>query len=537
MSRFRLAYRLLVPLILVASAVLGYYAWLTASQFARLGESTILENSQELLNDKVAQVERRIITSDTAVMNAVDLEEPATIEAAWPPVPVEVLGSVTDVLVLDEVGNVVAHAGEGDPARRRALRKIVQERILPDLELERRTTGKLGHLHRTYAGKSTLVSFRDRVHRGQRYYLLVRHDTDAIRENFATLFTTEEGKRLYNVVDESNERVYGPSLAGAGDYLVGRRFPTTLYRWRLQFAPKQAPLLDSKGRSRRLSDAALIGTSFLVILLGVAFLIYAAGKERRVNALKAEFVANVSHELKTPLSVIRMFAELLSSGRVATDAKREEYLSIICRESERMSTLVENVLDFAALERGRRTWELREGDLVATVSRAVDTFRQRGERPAVELRVPGEAPPEVRLDEQAIVLATMNLLDNAAKYAAGSPIEVTIDGARDQVRVHVRDHGPGIPGEDLRRVFDRFYRSRTSQDVRGSGIGLSLVRHIAEAHGGTAWAENMPDGGAQVSFSVPTPRPAGADRTASTDAPREGTEGDRLPAGSTAGVP
>ncbi len=237
-------------------------------------------------------------------------------------------------------------------------------------------------------------------------------------------------------------------------------------------------------------------------------MIYAADKERRLNALKAEFVANVSHELKTPLSVVRMFAELLLTKRVRSEEKQEQYLELICRESERLSALIENVLDFAALERGKREFQMREGRLEDVVARAIDTFRYRIENEGGEVRLDAasELPP-VMLDEQAVLLSVINLLDNAVKYGRGTPVEVRIRREDGVLRVAVRDHGPGIPKSDLKRVFERFYRTRKNEsDVRGSGIGLSLVKHIAEAHGGRAWAENAEDGGAVVGFSVAIPK-------------------------------
>jgi len=506
MTRYRVVYWILIPAILVAAGVLAYFAWQTASQYARLGERTILESTLLLVKEKVDQVDRSLIAADNAVMATVDLDAPSPVPDSWPPVAEEVAPTITDLLVIDEVGTVLGHAGAGSAPRREAFRKVLLERVLPDLELERQRTGRLKHLHRTYAGKSYLLSYEARVHRGRRYYVLAHHDTGKVREQLAQLFATDEGKRSYNIVDEDNRRVYGPSLAGAGDYLVGARFPTTLYGWRLQVAPKQAPLLESQGRTRRFNEVALVATAITVLLLGVAFVLYATHKERTVNALKAEFVANVSHELKTPLSVIRMFAEMLASRRVRSEAKHDEYVGILCRESERLSALVENVLDFAALESGRRTFELKRGDLWTAVTAATETFAQRTDTADVRPVAPSEPLPPVRLDEQAVILATVNLLDNAAKYGDGTPITVSVERRRGRLEVVVRDRGPGIPGEDLRRVFDRFYRSRRDGDVRGSGIGLSLVRHIAEAHGGRAWAENAPDGGARVAFDLPIPR-------------------------------
>jgi two-component system phosphate regulon sensor histidine kinase PhoR len=199
---------------------------------------------------------------------------------------------------------------------------------------------------------------------------------------------------------------------------------------------------------------------------------------------------------------------MLLTKRVRSEEKREEYLELICRESERLSALVENVLDFAALEGGKRKYLLEQRDVVDVVSRAIDAFRIRLEREGVELSLEvASEVPKVALDEQAVLLAVVNLLDNAVKYGEGTAVEVIVDTVPHAVRVRVRDHGPGIPREDLKRVFERFYRARRRQrEVRGSGIGLSLVKHIAEAHGGRAWAENAKEGGAIVGFSLPIPK-------------------------------
>jgi two-component system phosphate regulon sensor histidine kinase PhoR len=268
------------------------------------------------------------------------------------------------------------------------------------------------------------------------------------------------------------------------------------------------------------TEVALVALSFGVILLGVAFLIYAATKEHRLNTLRTEFVANVSHELKTPLSVVRMFAEMLLTKRVRSEEKERQYLELILRESERLSALIENVLDFSALERGKQTFQMRDGDVVEVANRALETFRYRFEREGVEVRFEPPADlPRIRFDEQALILAIMNLLDNAAKYGGtNGPIELLIERGRRHLYLRVRDHGPGIPTSEHRRVFERFYRVRRDTETRGSGIGLSLVKRIAEAHGGRAWAENATGGGALVSFSLPIRQAGWVPRVDETDA-------------------
>ena len=215
-------------------------------------------------------------------------------------------------------------------------------------------------------------------------------------------------------------------------------------------------------------------------------------------------MANVSHELKTPLSVVRMFADMLRSGRVPSEERKVEYLDIICRESERLTSLIDNMLDFSALEGGKGPYRLRRGDLGEAVGRALDAFRYRSEQDGVEIHLQREEElPAVLIDQEAIALAIINLLDNAVKYGGQTPVELELTTKRSSVDIAVRDHGPGIPSDSLRRVFERFYRGPHANPTRGSGIGLSLVKNIAQAHGGRAWAKNAAGGGAVVGFSIP----------------------------------
>lgn len=510
-----------LPTIAAAAAILGYYAYQSAAQFAALGEQSIVQSTLLLVDEKVDRVEQSIINADNAVFHLVNLDDLESLEPSWTPLAERISPSVKAVLVVDDLGEIAALAYRGGDRGAEDFRKVFMERILADLELQRRRVDRLGHLHRTYAERSYLISYRAVRHRGQRYYLVAYHDTAYFeREMFPSLFVTDDGERRYNVVDEDNHRIYGPNLSRAGDFLVGRRFPSTLYNWRLQVAPKEAPLLTAQQQSGFATEVGLIALAFAIILLGVVFLIYAATKERRLNMLRSEFVANVSHELKTPLSVVRMFSEMLLSGRVRSEEKEKQYLEIICRESERLSALIENVLDFSAIERGKQSYQMRDGDLLDVANRAIETFRFRAEN--VELEVHGEIPA-VAFDEQAVLLAIMNLLDNAVKYGgADNPVHLIVERGRRHVYVRVRDHGPGIPKSDHRRVFQRFYRVRgTAAQTRGSGIGLSLVKRIVEAHDGKAWADNAEDGGAILSFSLPIREAVFTPKSEPPPAPRD----------------
>jgi two-component system phosphate regulon sensor histidine kinase PhoR len=496
-------YVVLLPLIIAAAGVLSYYAWDTASRFEELGATSIAHSTLLLVEEKIDRIEQQIISRDNAVFHLVEVGEPDGLRTRWLPLAERVSPSVRAVLVLSDDLEVVDYAARATPEEQRVFLKLFKKRLASELSLADLAVGQLRHLHTTVNGTSYLLSYMSVLYEGSPFIVVAHHDTGYIlREEFPRLFANEEARAYLNVVDDDGKRLFGDSLTKVADYLVGKRFPTTLYRWRLQLAPKDAPLLEQQARQREFNKAALIASSGLILVAAVVFFLYASLQERRLNALKSDFIANVSHELKTPLSVVRMFAELLMTQRVSSPQKQRQYLEMIGRESERLSALIENVLDFAALERGKQTYAREEADLGEIVQRGVETVRARLDNVELRVHVPESAPP-VSVDPQAILLAVINLIDNAVKYGEGSAIDVSVEIARRELWVQVRDHGPGIPREETRRVFDRFYRvRRPGQQVRGSGIGLSLVKHIAEAHGGRAWADNAPDGGAVVSFSV-----------------------------------
>jgi two-component system phosphate regulon sensor histidine kinase PhoR len=498
-----LPYILLLPLIIAAAGVLSYYTWDTASRFEELGASSIAHSTLLLVEEKVDRIEQQIISRDNAVFHVVDVSEPDGLKNRWLPLAERISPSVRAVLVLTPELEVVDYAARATPHEQRNFLRMFRRELAHELHVEQLDPQQLRHLHMTVDNRSYLLSYIKVLHEELPFVIVAHHDTGYIvREELPRLFVNEDARAYFNVVDDDGKRVFGDSLAKVANYLVGLRFPTTLYRWRLQVAPKDAPLLEQQARQREFNKATLLASSVMILLAAVAFFLYATLQERRLNALKSEFIANVSHELKTPLSVVRMFGELLMTQRVSSPEKQRQYLEMICRESERLSALIENVLDFAALERGKQKYEREEVDLAEILTRGVDTVRQRFDTLEVRVELP-EMVPTVLADPQAILLAVINLLDNAVKYGEGTPIDVSLSVKSREVCIQVRDRGPGIPREETRRVFDRFYRvRRPGQQVRGSGIGLSLVKHIADAHGGRAWADNAPDGGAIVSFSV-----------------------------------
>jgi two-component system phosphate regulon sensor histidine kinase PhoR len=248
----------------------------------------------------------------------------------------------------------------------------------------------------------------------------------------------------------------------------------------------------------------------LVTIASLIIMVRASINERRLSVLKSDFVANVSHELKTPLSLIRMFGELLLIDRTDNEEKRRQYLKIIVGESERLSALIENVLDFARVERGKATYDFAEGSVLDVARRAVEVYKVRAEREDVTLELVAEGPvPQTRIDARALELAIMNLIDNALKYAKdGRHVAVTVGTAGQSVFVRVADRGGGVPKEEQVRIFERFYRGSAAgaTRARGSGIGLSLVQHIAQSHGGEVRVKSpAEEGGVGTAFEIVLP--------------------------------
>jgi two-component system phosphate regulon sensor histidine kinase PhoR len=349
------------------------------------------------------------------------------------------------------------------------------------------------------------VSYWQRVHGGRKYLVVVWHEVaKLVHEIMPQLYRDLDRNSRMNVVDEEGRILFGPPLQ-AGAPAVSLQFPTTLYNWRLQVALASAEGLEQRTVRQRYVQLAVVGMAMLIAVVGVVIIVRASIQERRLAALQSDFVANVSHELKTPLSSVRMFAELLLTRRVPNDDKRKEYLQIIMGESERLSSLIDNVLDFAKVERGKDAYEFAEDDLAEVAARAVDSLRYRAERLGIEL-VTNLQPATIVFDARAVELAIINLIDNAFKYARGTP-SVNVSVARTAAggaRVRVADEGPGIPREEQERIFDRFVRGRNASEahVRGSGIGLALVKHIADTHGGSITIESPTASGRGSAFEL-----------------------------------
>ena len=243
------------------------------------------------------------------------------------------------------------------------------------------------------------------------------------------------------------------------------------------------------GGSFLLISSLLVGTFVVAIMLGGSLLLWQAHRNQLDAKQKTSFVSNVSHELKTPLTTIRMYAEMLGEKRIDDPDKQQSYLQTIIRESQRLTRLVNNVLDFSRLEQGRKEFFKEEIDLAALLHQQLDSQLMRIEEAGMQLiRKVDVAPALIVSDRDALEQIVLNLIDNAIKYAAeGKSLTVELQEQKGQWIVRIKDSGPGIPSGHQQQIFEKFHRVDASLTARqqGSGLGLSIARQLAEGLGGS----------------------------------------------------
>jgi signal transduction histidine kinase len=233
-------------------------------------------------------------------------------------------------------------------------------------------------------------------------------------------------------------------------------------------------------------------------------------REMKLARLKSDFVANVSHELRTPLALIRLYAETLELGRLTAKEKYHEYFRIIREESERLTALINNILDFSRIEAGRKEYEFKETNLAELVRSTLESYRFQIQQHgfAFEENICADIPP-LSVDREAIARSLLNLVNNALKYSKDQKyIGVRLYRSNGSVNLEVCDHGIGIPANEQEKIFEKFYRCGDPlvHNVKGSGLGLSLVRHIARAHGGDVLVESAPEKGSKFTIALPMTR-------------------------------
>ncbi|HEY7791092.1 MAG TPA: HAMP domain-containing sensor histidine kinase [Vicinamibacterales bacterium] len=331
------------------------------------------------------------------------------------------------------------------------------------------------------------------------------------------------------VIDGRNQLVFSSSGAPPGRTIDERSFPLVFFdkdllealrpyepqveTWQLRTGYGDETIA-AIARARTGPQVGLMAVLAAVMALGVFFIARAAAREVRLAELKSTFVSSVSHDLKTPLALIQLFAETLELGRLRNSERAQEYYRIINSEARKLTRLINNILDFSKTEAGLRRYKMDRLDLSAITRRVLASLDAQFQQNqfTVVTRLPETLP--VLGDEDAIGQALENLLSNAMKYSQAQR-EIEVDGGQADryAYVSVRDRGIGIPPRLRRRIFRKFYRieGEPGGGAQGCGLGLAIVDHVMRAHGGFVQVDSAPGQGSTFSLHFPIGTEAGVD--------------------------
>jgi signal transduction histidine kinase len=337
-----------------------------------------------------------------------------------------------------------------------------------------------------------------------------------VRDELFSLTVTEVIKSRQEIIPKSSDLFVSINDAEGKDffstfpnhqkYVVETNFNAPFSNWNAKIGYKTTNFETLVGLGYKQRIGAIFFFLFFLII-GIALTIRAAIRELRLAQTKSAFVSNVSHELKTPLSLISLFAELLEIGQVKSEEKKQEYYRIIREETRRLNKLIENILDFSKIEAGGKTYNFTECDIGEVVENVISDYQYQIKNSGFELEINLEKNlPPVLVDRDAIAQAVLNLLDNAIKYSAETKkIFVAVKTHKFNVLIEIADCGLGIPRKEQKKIFEKFYRVGNDliHNIKGSGLGLSLVKHIVEAHQGKISVKSEVGKGSCFTISIP----------------------------------
>lgn len=372
---------------------------------------------------------------------------------------------------------------------------LALQRDLGGLGITRPLATRSGHVDpqwMLYGTSEWLVSVASQVGRSEEVAVVVVNSKDAFASVEDTRATAKGMGALRLVSGNlSGGRLLGPSFPGIRAEFVASEGTGMLGDWNLQRSFYWITLL------------LVLSVTFF----GAYLLWRDVRRELRLAELRSQFVSGVSHELKTPLTAIRMFAETLRMRRSTDPRVQDEYLDTIVNESERLTRLLNNVLDFSKIEQGQKQYRRDPASLAEIVRATATAMESSLQQQGFELHVDvTDDLPSVNVDRDAIEQAILNLLTNAMKYSGeSSDIDLRLSKANGYALIEVSDHGVGIDPEEQTRIFQRFYRAPTPENehIPGTGLGLALVEHIAKAHGGYVAVESIPTKGSTFSLHLP----------------------------------
>ncbi|MBN1670691.1 MAG: HAMP domain-containing histidine kinase [Kiritimatiellae bacterium] len=325
----------------------------------------------------------------------------------------------------------------------------------------------------------------------------------------------------FRITDAAGEVTVQSGAAHAAEAGIKRSLAWLVPGWNLAVAVPHSGGLHRAVRSRMALNVGIVAILVLAIGISMFFMLRMIREERELSAMKTDFISTVSHELRTPVTTLKMVTEMFEMGAVKDHATAREYLITLEEETERLSMLINNLLDFSRMDSGRKKYAFGPQDIGLLVADTVRTFRKYAKAKGYDIQLYVQPRlPECAIDADAIVQVLLNLLDNAVKYSpVNKEIMVNVFVEGPFVNIQVVDRGRGIDNSKITRIFERFYRGDDEivKEVKGSGVGLAIVKEIVTAHNGKVHVVSEKGEGRGSTFTVMLPALEGSDHGADSD--------------------
>lgn len=315
------------------------------------------------------------------------------------------------------------------------------------------------------------------------------------------------GKTAWIVKGRDEKAILKSENSSSGSITVRTNFEGGFPPWFVELYQNDPDLFETFLFSRRGIYFYMFILLAGILLFGLILTNRTIAHELELSKMKSDFVSTISHEFKSPLSSIRQLAEMLQSGRVPSENRRQEYYDVLVEQSERLTLLIDNVLDFAKIEEGRKKFDFQTLDIGSLLQKILSVIQDQVRHKDFIIQLEIEKPlPVIQADKESITQAITNLIDNAVKYSGEARnIIVRAFTEENYLIITVKDFGIGIKKEEVDKIFERFYRGgdELTRTVKGSGLGLTLVKQIVEAHHGKVYVKSNPGKGSTFSIRLP----------------------------------
>ncbi|MFQ5846710.1 MAG: sensor histidine kinase [Candidatus Methylomirabilales bacterium] len=499
--------------VLIPALILGVLGFITLRRWEKTARQVMLDSYLKTATMAVEKIEETILRSEEEFFHRIGgalrkAQTPSALQESIMRVEDEApLGGA--LYVLDAKGGVV-YSPLG-----RLTRGSVDARMLNRLRREAITVKmNQGRIHRLLLkeeGEVHSLSFARVPGPGVVTYLIgFRLDRGTVNPLFWAMALdggTSTDMSILAILDQQGAVVYSPRPLRESREVASAPFREIFPLWKVAVYQQEGMAFEDSLHWQVLVSGLLIAMLVVVIAGGLLFIFRFLRREMEMAQLKAEFVTHVSHDLKTPVALIRMYAETLEMGRIGDEGKRQEYYRIIARESECLTHLINSFLDFSRIDVGKARYHFQPCEVVPLILQTLEVYQYQLNRLGftVDLEMQPDMP-DVTLDPDAFRQALGNVIDNAINYSGDRKvIRVGAMVWEGELRCSIADQGVGIDSAEVPRIFEKYYRAgrRETPSPRGSGIGLTLVKNIAEAHGGRVIVESARGEGSTFTLIIP----------------------------------